>query len=121
MEQKKRVAKPIWWKHVGIRERHSMSEAGQKEDNTTNRAAWRNKFISYTSRHWPSCLHTIITCKRVHHVPMYVLYVVTYFANKHTVKPHTFRGTVNYYTLIQIRRSLHTQLYTFVYNDSEKV
>ena len=26
----------------------NMTEAGQKEDKTTNRAAWRNKIISYT-------------------------------------------------------------------------
>ena len=28
--------------------KRDMTEAGLKEDNTTNRAAWRNKIISYT-------------------------------------------------------------------------
>ena len=28
-----------------------MAEAGLKEDNTTNRAAWRKKIYSYTGDH----------------------------------------------------------------------
>ena len=37
--------KSFWWKDACKRD---MSQVGLKEDNTTNRAAWRNKIISYT-------------------------------------------------------------------------
>ena len=43
---KRRRGRPIQiWKDAWQRD---MTEAGLKEDNTTNRAAWRNKIISYT-------------------------------------------------------------------------
>ena len=43
-EKKKRAAKPKMARRM--QERHDR--VGLKEDNTTNRAAWRNKIISYT-------------------------------------------------------------------------
>ena len=36
-------------KDGNMRVREIRQEAGLKEDNTTNRAEWRNKIISYTS------------------------------------------------------------------------
>ena len=43
---KRRRGRPnLRWKDACKRD---MSEVGLKEDNTTNRAAWRNKIISYT-------------------------------------------------------------------------
>ena len=53
-EKKKRAATPkrrrerrnLKWKHACKRD---MTEAGLKEDNTTNRAEWRNKINRYTA------------------------------------------------------------------------
>ena len=46
IQGKRRRGRPnLRWKDVCKRD---MTEVGLKEDNTTNRAAWRNKFISYT-------------------------------------------------------------------------
>ena len=43
---KRRRGRPnLQWKDACKRD---MTEVGLKEDNTTNRAAWRNKIISYT-------------------------------------------------------------------------
>ena len=43
---KRRRGRPnLRWKDACKRD---MTEAGLKEDNATNRAAWRNKIISYT-------------------------------------------------------------------------
>ena len=43
---KRRRGRPnLRWKHACKRD---MTQAGLKEDNTTNRTAWRKKLISYT-------------------------------------------------------------------------
>ena len=43
---KRRRGRPnLRWKYAC---RRDMTKLGMKEDNTTNRAAWRNKIINYT-------------------------------------------------------------------------
>ena len=42
----------LGWKDACARD---MTEAGLKDENTTNRAAWRNKIISYTGTYVLSC------------------------------------------------------------------